>query len=31
MDMVRPGECVDLFYYDHATSKKQCFPTTVNT
>jgi hypothetical protein len=31
MSMTRPGECVDLFYYDHATSKKQCFPTTVNT
>ena len=30
-DMIRPGECVDLFYYDHATSSKQCFPTTLNT
>lgn len=30
-DMVRPGECVDLFYYDAETSKKQCFPTTQNT
>jgi hypothetical protein len=30
-DMVRPGECVDLFYYDGETSKKQCFPTTQNT
>ena len=30
-DMVRPGECVDLYYYDGETSKKQCFPTTVNT
>ena len=29
--MVRPGECVDLYYYDGETSKKQCFPTTVNT
>ena len=29
--MVRPGECVDLYYYDHETSKKQCWPTTVNT
>jgi hypothetical protein len=29
--MVRPGECVDLFYYDGETSKKQCFPTTQNT
>jgi len=30
-DQVRPGECVDLFYYDGETSKKQCFPTTQNT
>lgn len=30
-DMVRPGECVDLYYYDADTSKKQCFPTTQNT
>lgn len=30
-DMVRPGECVDLFYYDGKTEEKQCFPTTVNT
>lgn len=30
-DMVRPGECVDLYYYDGETSRKQCFPTTVNT
>lgn len=30
-DMVRPGECMDLYYYDGETSKKQCFPTTVNT
>ncbi len=30
-DMVRPGECVDLFYYDGETSKKQCYPTTQNT
>lgn len=30
-DMVRPGECVDLYYYDGETSKKQCFPTTQNT
>lgn len=29
--MVRPGECVDLYYYDHETSKKQCWPTTINT
>ena len=30
-DMVRPGDCVDLYYYDGETSKKQCFPTTQNT
>jgi len=30
-DMVRPGECVDIYYYDGETSKKQCFPTTQNT
>lgn len=30
-DLVRPGECVDLYYYDAETSKKQCFPTTINT
>jgi hypothetical protein len=30
-DMVRPGECVDLYYYDGETSKKQCFPVTLNT
>lgn len=30
-DMVRPGECEDLYYYDGETSKKQCFPVTVNT
>jgi hypothetical protein len=29
--MVRPGECIDLYYYDAETSKKQCFPTTINT
>lgn len=29
--MVRPGECLDLYYYDGETSKKQCFPTTQNT
>ena len=31
MDMSRPGDCVDLFYYDGETSKKQCYPTTQNT
>jgi hypothetical protein len=30
-DMVRPGECMDLYYYDGETSKKQCWPTTQNT
>ena len=30
-DMVRPGEALDLFYYDHETSKKQIWPTTQNT
>ena len=30
-DMVRSGECVDLYYYDGETSEKQCFPTTQNT
>jgi hypothetical protein len=30
-DMVRPGECVDVYYYDSETSKRQCFPTTQNT
>ena len=30
-DMVRPADCVDLYYYDGATSMKQCFATTQNT
>ena len=30
-DMVRPGEVFDIYYYDADTSKKQAFPTTVNT
>jgi hypothetical protein len=29
--MVRPGEPMDLYYYDGETSRKQAFPTTVNT
>jgi len=29
--MVRPGKCVDLYYPDPETAKKQCFRTTVNT
>lgn len=30
-DMSRPGEEMDLYYYDGETSKKQAFPTSVNT
>lgn len=30
-DMVRPGQALDLYYYDGETSRKQAFPTTVNT
>jgi len=30
-DMSRPGEEVDLYYYDGETSRKQAFPTTQNT
>lgn len=30
-DMSRPGEEIDLYYYDGETSKKQAFPTTQNT
>lgn len=30
-DMVRPGSVMDVYYYDADTSKKQAFPTTVNT
>lgn len=30
-DMVRVGEQCDIYYYDAETSKKQAFPTTVNT
>jgi hypothetical protein len=30
-DMVRPGEVMDIYYYDADTSKKQAFPTTQNT
>ena len=29
--MVRPGESIDLYYYDHETSKKQVWPTSINT
>jgi hypothetical protein len=29
--MVRPGKAFDIYYYDADTSKKQAFPTTVNT
>lgn len=31
IEMSRPGEPVDLYYYDGETSKKQAFPTTQNT
>lgn len=31
LELSRPGECVDLFYYDGETSKKQCYACTVNT
>jgi len=30
-DMVRPAECVDYYYYDAETNKKQCFATTQDT
>ena len=29
--MVRPGNAVDLYYYDGETSRKQAFATTTNT
>lgn len=29
--MLRPGKCVDVYYPDPQTAKKQCFRTTVNT
>lgn len=29
--LVRPGKCVDVFYPDPETAKKQCFRTTQNT
>lgn len=29
--ITRPGKCVDLYYPDPETAKKQCFPTTVST
>lgn len=29
--MVRPGQCVDVYYPDPDTAKKQCFRTTQNT
>lgn len=28
---LRPGQCVDIYYPDPQTAKKQCFRTTVNT
>lgn len=30
-DMVRPGQPMDIYYYDAETSKKQAFPVTQNT
>ena len=30
-DMVRPGEVMDIYYYDADTSKKQAFPVSQNT
>jgi len=30
-EMVRPGDALDVYYYSGETSKKQAFPTTVNT
>jgi hypothetical protein len=30
-EVSRPGEPVDLYYYDGETAKKQAFPTTQNT
>lgn len=29
--LVRPGKCVDVYYPDPDTAKKQCFRTTQNT
>ena len=29
--MLRPGKCVDIYYPDPQTAKKQCFRTSVNT
>jgi len=29
--LLRPGSCVDLYYPDPETAKKQCFRTSVNT
>jgi hypothetical protein len=29
--MLRPGKCIDVYYPDPQTAKKQCFRTTVNT
>ena len=28
---LRPGQCIDIFYPDPATAKKQCFRTSINT
>lgn len=29
--LLRPGKCVDIYYPDPETAKKQCFRTSVNT
>lgn len=29
--LVRPGQCVDIYYPDPETAKKACFRTTLNT
>jgi len=28
---LRPGQCIDIFYPDPQTAKKQCFRTSINT
>jgi len=30
-ELVRPGKPEDIYYYDGETSRKQAFPTTINT
>ena len=31
LSMTRPGTCTDIYYYDSATARKQCWATTQNT